>query len=539
VQRLAVDQSNGDIYAMDWKSSREAALKRYKANGTPDEFTDPGGSNEIALPGRTGASGRNQVAIDNAEGSPFEGDIYVKNSASEVNVYSPSGASLGTISGPFSEVCGVAVDQSNGDLYVGDRTNFGIWRLEPISTSTPISIADYRVTGLESAEGQEPEVIPCNIAVDSLGHVYAEQAPEGPVRSFKRSEFSASFPPADGELIAENVTALTVDPATNNLYLVNEGSRVEVFNPAGELLQTFGEGEIGELAQGIAVNATTHHVYVATGEAVVDFGYVPPTYQPLSNPAIVHATTQAATHTYGDFQTTPTGRYAAFATTVPQSTYDNHGHYEVYRYDASEGELACASCAPTHARAQGDSSLAANGLSLLADGRLFFNSGDALAPRDLDQRQDVYEWEEGAAPQLISTGSSPFASSLLGASADGTDAFFFTRDKLVPQDENGELVKLYDARAGGGFPYLPAPVPCKASDECHGAGSTAPGPVPINTISGHSGNEPHAPKHCAKGKVRRKGHCVKKPHHHRRHRAKHRHGAKRKHAAKRKHGGAR
>ena len=34
---------------------------------------------------------------------------------------------------------------------------------------------------------------------------------------------------------------------------------------------------------------------------------------------------------------------------------------------------------------------------------------------------------------LISTGTSPFDSSLLGVSADGTDAYFFTRDTLVPQ----------------------------------------------------------------------------------------------------------
>ena len=74
---------------------------------------------------------------------------------------------------------------------------------------------------------------------------------------------------------------------------------------------------------------------------------------------------------------------------------------------------------------------------------------------------------------LISTGTSPFDSSLLGASADGTDAFFFTRDRLVPQDANGTLVKLYDARADGGFCPRPTAGRCKASDECHGAGTRA------------------------------------------------------------------
>ena len=54
---------------------------------------------------------------------------------------------------------------------------------------------------------------------------------------------------------------------------------------------------------------------------------------------------------------------------------------------------------------------------------------------------------------LISAGTSPFDSGLLGATADGKDAYFFTRDSLVPQDKNGPTMKIYDAREGGGFPY--------------------------------------------------------------------------------------
>ena len=73
--------------------------------------------------------------------------------------------------------------------------------------------------------------------------------------------------------------------------------------------------------------------------------------------------------------------------------------------------------------------------------------------------------------ELISTGTSLYASSLLGVSADGTDAYFFTREKLATEDENGNTVKIYDARAFGGFPFVPPAVPCKASDECHGPAS--------------------------------------------------------------------
>jgi hypothetical protein len=248
-------------------------------------------------------------------------------------------------------------------------------------------------------------------------------------------------------------------------------------------------------------------VYANTGEErIVDFGYL---NEPINNPAIVNAVRQSGVHNYGDFQVTPGGDLAAFVSVLPLTGYDNDGHYEVFRYGTDDGELICVSCNPTNARAVGDSALAPTGLSLVGDGRVFFNSSDNLAPRDLNSRQDAYEWSEGSV-QLISPGTSAFNSSLLGASADGRDAYFFTRDTLVPQDQNGTLTKIYDARAGGGFPYVPPQVSCKASDECHGPGTEASGPPVINTIRGTRGNQ-LSQKKCRRGKVRRGGKCVRKP----------------------------
>ena len=56
--------------------------------------------------------------------------------------------------------------------------------------------------------------------------------------------------------------------------------------------------------------------------------------------------------------------------------------------------------------------LASDGLSLTDDGRVFFNSTDALAPRDLDETGDVYEWEAdaGMGPSQTSTQASAAAS---------------------------------------------------------------------------------------------------------------------------------
>jgi len=206
--------------------------------------------------------------------------------------------------------------------------------------------------------------------------------------------------------------------------------------------------------------------------------------------AVLDAVKEAETRRTADFQVTSSGEFAAFTTTLPLSEYDNAGHSEVYRDEPSNERLDCISCDPTNAEAAGDASLASNGLSLTDDGRVFFNSTDALVPRDLDNKQDAYEWEAqgswgchtaNGCIGLISTGSSPFDSSLLGVSADGADAYFFTRDTLVPQDQNGELVKIYDARELGGFPYVPPQPQCASSDECHGPGSPSPGSPDIHS----------------------------------------------------------
>ncbi len=181
--------------------------------------------------------------------------------------------------------------------------------------------------------------------------------------------------------------------------------------------------------------------------------------------------------------------------------------------------------------------MAGAGLSLTADGRVFFNSDDALVLADTDNRKDVYEWEpqgtgnctpdspaffelSAACVSLISSGSGQFGSSLLGAGRSGTDAYFFTRAAMTPQVENGPLVKIYDARELGGFPFVPPKPECKASDECHGAGTPVPPPVTINSKAGSGGNlVSEAARHCKPGFVKKHGKCVRKrrgpKHHHR------------------------
>jgi hypothetical protein len=234
------------------------------------------------------------------------------------------------------------------------------------------------------------------------------------------------------------------------------------------------------------------------------------------SPLVLDAVTDSEIHRYGDFQVNPNGS-AAFGSGLSLTGFENQGHAEIYRYDAEHGALDCASCAPSGTTPSRDAVLSPRGLSLTDDGRIFFTSEEPYVLRDTNEKKDAYQWANGKI-QLISTGQSPENSTLLSASADGTDAFFFTRQTLVHEDTNGSTVKIYDAREGGGFLYEAPPLPCAASDECHGRGTEPPLPPSINTVTG-AGSAPSAStaRKCKKRFVKRGSKCVKKrqPKHHR------------------------
>jgi hypothetical protein len=184
---------------------------------------------------------------------------------------------------------------------------------------------------------------------------------------------------------------------------------------------------------------------------------------------------------------TPDGRFLLFRSAE-----------QLDRYDAVNGRLECVSCALGGAPPVGLATLSSidAGFSgrrlepqiLLRNlsrdgGRVFFETSDALVPRDTNGVQDVYEWEQqgvgscqgssetfsassGGCLYLISSGTSAQPSFFADASADGSDVFFFTFQPLVGQDQDG-LVDVYDARVGGGLVAQNQPAPAAA---CEGEG---------------------------------------------------------------------
>jgi hypothetical protein len=279
------------------------------------------------------------------------------------------------------------------------------------------------------------------------------------------------------------------------------------------------------------------------------------------------------------FRVSADGEHAVFVSEASLSGYDNADNVdgepatEVYRYDASAesgaGQLLCVSCNPTGARPQtkkvgtgstGDfiylaalipgAEYSFHASRVLSDdgNRVFFESYDQLLPTDTSAAEDVYEWQatdtgecdegdsnyfqsNGGCLSLISTGQSSRDSEFIDASADGTDVFIKSAERLYGAD-NDTLIDIYDAREGGGFPApTPPQPPCElGAGACEGAGSKAP----ENTGAGSAvfqgpGNTTASPaKGCPKGKRkvthRGKARCVK-PRHHKR--AKHQRRASR------------
>ena len=515
-EALAVDNSTQDLYVV---GGAEGNVTRLNGSGGAANFSAGPGAGTNVMSGftfETPAGGA--VAVDNSSSpsDPFKGDLYVTSTSGEnagVSVWAPSGEKLGQINGSgtsvgsFTSACGVAVDEGDGSVYIADKGGY-IWRYQPTG-SAPITDADYTVTGVHTTSQS-----PCAVSVQGQ-NVLASSFAEGPLKSYAKSSFAASPPSLGGAQVNSSARAVSTDAGTGELF-DDEGNQIGVFNGAGIKISTIENGGIWSGARGIAVNPTNHHLFLALPSSgkVIELGWELAPYHPIDDPGVLDAVDQPEVHSYWDFQVTPDGNYAAFTSPLALTPYHNNGNSEVYRYDVNSESYECASCGTTLAPAKSGTYLSSFGLNLTDDGRVFFTSREGLVLSDTNEKLDAYQWNGGLVVGKVSTGRSSDDSRLLSVSADGRDAFFFTRDVLVPSDENGGTVKIYDARTEGGYLQDVERLPCAASDECHGPGTPQPGPPNINSITG-AGASPAAegegqPKNCKKGFVKKHNRCVKK-----------------------------
>jgi hypothetical protein len=238
---------------------------------------------------------------------------------------------------------------------------------------------------------------------------------------------------------------------------------------------------------------------------------------------------------------TTDGRYLIFTTTdgAGLGGYDHGactgllglGCREVYVYSADTEQLACASCMPDgttatayawvgafgiHASARSTSHV---GRAISEDGtEVFFSTKERLVPEDTNNAVDAYVYDtKSGKHSLLSSGTSPADSWFVDISADADDAFITTRERLVGRDTD-DAYDLYDARVGGGFSEpLPGQAPC-SGETCWKASSGAPSEPGVGSAGLLEQGDPKPNRHprvrCSKSKrkVRRNGkvRCVAK-----------------------------
>jgi hypothetical protein len=244
-------------------------------------------------------------------------------------------------------------------------------------------------------------------------------------------------------------------------------------------------------------------------------------------------------------EASPNGRFLAFSSAAQLTGFDNSGlckgsagtpgealcpESEVFLYDSQTERLECPSCNTSGRAAIGFSALRLISPSgeplpqpryLLDSGRLYFDSQESLSQFDTNEGvEDVYQFQgqgtgncesESGCVTLISTGRDNADSNFLAVDASGRNVFFTSRERLVSADTD-ELIDLYDAREGGGFPFeqkLPQG-PCQG-EGCQIPPPTPAPPPPSSEVPGGEGNNVQ-PVKCKKGQVKKNGKCVKKKH---------------------------
>lgn len=245
---------------------------------------------------------------------------------------------------------------------------------------------------------------------------------------------------------------------------------------------------------------------------------------------------------------TPDGRFMAFSVSLGgglATRYDQlsecpaddenangnalGGCSEVYVYQADSSspaapDIVCASCRPSGLPATASAWMmvrraasATSGTTYLSrafsdDGRrVLFSTAEALVPEDTNRKFDAYVYDVPSGTRyLLSSGKDTADSYFLDASADGDDAYFVTRERLVGWDTDAAY-DLYDARVGGGFPEPVALLPECTGDACQGRAPGALAPAALGSvISRGAGNVGEAVRprstgvRCKRGKVKRR-----------------------------------
>jgi len=186
------------------------------------------------------------------------------------------------------------------------------------------------------------------------------------------------------------------------------------------------------------------------------------------------------------------GRYALFTTKAQLGDGDTDGSADVYRFDAGTETLRRISAGPAGGNGSPNATIATDFFSegrshpyraMSDDGDVFFGTAERLVTEDRNEVADVYEWRDGSLA-LVSAGSGDRPSLYLGATPDGSSAFFRTTLTLLPLDRDGGELDIYVARVGGGFREAPPRATCKDESCLPPLNGRAERPLPRSAVAG-------------------------------------------------------
>ncbi len=351
-------------------------------------------------------------------------------------------------------------------------------------------------------------------------------------------------------LIAEGATYLTASADGSRVLYTKAGDLYESqpgaggprdLTPGGEVLGLMGASEDLEYVYFVADGALAAGASAGRPNLYLLHGGVPELIATLEGEETTTFITSGVNPWQPDLGlrsavVTPSGQGLVFQTKASLTGYDNRNRaennnreQEVYVYDASSGELSCASCNPS-----GEPPTSVNrGLSpygaflpvsqhftyqlhLISDSgnEAFFETTQSLIPQANDGKVNVYEWERDGAGScrhangcisLLSNGSSTTPSYLVDASASGDDVFLMTRSQLLSTDRN-EYNDIYDARVGVVAPTSP---PQCTGTGCQGIAAAPPVfATPASATFAGVGNFPPPPKPVSKPKKKSHKKCA-------------------------------
>jgi hypothetical protein len=271
---VAVRQSTGDVFVADNARTNAAGdtslprIERFDASGSfqssfavdpslyssPASFAiDPAGSASLYV-----------GAVDKTAVDPNPNGAVLKYTAAGVFDYALDATGSGTA---FPSPVSVAVDPGNGEVFVNavDSTT-----LAPV-----IDVFDNTGTFQRSFNGSagSPDGTPIggigSLAVDGAHRLYVSDNGKNRVDRYDAATGTWQTTVDDGGARGVGVGAVTADPTSSQIYVVENGTQVAWFSAGGAArLETFGAGRIGS-SPAVAVNHASGAVYTADNASAV------------------------------------------------------------------------------------------------------------------------------------------------------------------------------------------------------------------------------------------------------------------------------